>query len=99
MKILTSDMMFLSDHQFEQMDASLNEKSSKTLNSQNRSAAFRTDPAGIIVDRVSISQHRTVEYQSNYSANVSSRSSVSFLASGETVSHEQQSAMENRLAE
>ncbi|MBU1194335.1 MAG: hypothetical protein KKE62_02625 [Proteobacteria bacterium] len=97
MKIISSDMVFLSDHQFDQMDASLNEKMSKTLSSQNRRAVSWADPPGIIVDRVSISQNRTVEYQSNYSASVSSRSSVFSLASGETVSHEQQSAMEKLI--
>lgn len=97
MKIITSDMIFLSDHQFEQMDGSLNEKSSKTGSIQRSPVVSRMDLASVIVDRVSISQHQSFEYQSNYTSDVSSRSVVSSLESGETVSHEQQSAMEKLI--
>ena len=110
MKILSAMTAFSSENQFEQLDLSLNEKSSKKSVSdivirqnrvtQNRIRLDRSQPGDmqplsrILVDRVSIQQNKRMEYQSNYSADISSQSKVTFLASDEAVDYSQQYAME-----
>ncbi len=51
----------------------------------------------VLVDRVSISQSRTSEFQSNYSADLSSTSSVKFNESDDTIEYEQQFAMQRLI--
>ncbi len=98
MKILASDMVFSSDHQFEQLDASLNEKSSKTRSFKRRQALPDIMNSGtMLVDRVSISQTRSHEYQANYAAEIISRSLVTSSSSEDVISYEQQYAVEKLI--
>ncbi|MFH2058996.1 MAG: hypothetical protein ABIJ59_08850 [Pseudomonadota bacterium] len=110
MKIVSAMTAFSSENQFEQLDLSLNEKSSKKSVSdtgisqnrtrQNRISLDRAQPGDmqslsqILVDRVSIQQNKRKEYQSNYSADISSQSKVTSLASDEIIDYSQQYAME-----
>ena len=88
-------MFFSSDNHFEQMDLSLNEKTRLKSVRQNHghSGDIRDGPV-IYMDRVSISQKEIFEYQSNYSASVTGRSSVKSMESDDTIDYEQQCAME-----
>ena len=105
MKIQSAITAFSSNNQFEQMDLSFNKKTRKQSVSQNRSGQSRiqlnramtgdSQPLPrIIVDRVSIQQNKSMEYQSNYSAQISSHSSVKSLSSDKNVEYAQQYAME-----
>ncbi len=102
MKIQEAGMALYSENQLEQLDLSINEKKRKNGTGQSNN---RPDPtptrlndfqplSGMRVDRVSISQTRQEEYQSNYSASISSRSTVSFSEPDKTVDYSQDHAME-----
>ncbi|MBU1345043.1 MAG: hypothetical protein KKE44_22195 [Proteobacteria bacterium] len=98
MKILSSEMVFLSDHHFEQMDASLNEKTTERTVRQNLGSMENTgNLPQVLVDRVSISQNETHEYQSYFSADIKGKSSVKSLASTDTIEMAQTSAMERLI--
>ena len=93
MKISGSDMVSVSDNYTEEMGLVLEEK--KETRTFRRARPRLQDTQGLVlVDRVSISQGRTMTYQSQYSFSTTSRSSVTSEATGETVSHEQHSSME-----
>ena len=93
MKISGSDMTFISNNHTEEMGLMLEEKNeTRTL---RRTRPRLQDAQGLVfVDRVSISQDRTMAYQSQYSFTMAGRSSTTSEAAGETVSHEQQASME-----
>jgi hypothetical protein len=92
MKISGSDMAFISNNRTEEMALVLEEKNERTL---RQTRPRLQDTRGLaLVDRVSISQGSTAAYQSQYSFTMTGRSSVTSESTGETVSHEQQTAME-----
>lgn len=98
MKILDSNSVFSSENYFEQMDLSLEEKTeTKSIRLSHRVPRDTQNLPQILVDRVSISQKETFEYQSNYSANLRGRSSVKFMESGDTIEYEQKFAMEKLI--
>ncbi len=104
MKIVSSQMAHSSDSHFEQLNSSseqrLQERIEKRSSGQNRRfrnrrrMMNRRDLPQIIVDRVSISQNQTREYQLNYTADISAASLVTSLTSEEKIEHERQSAIE-----
>lgn len=98
MKIADSNMVLFSESHFEQMDLSLNEKTEKkTARKNSRLVTGNPGLSQILVDRVSISQEQVFEYQSNYSADLTAKSSVASIESGDIVEKEQQSAMERLI--
>ncbi|MFH2092410.1 MAG: hypothetical protein ABIJ31_08605 [Pseudomonadota bacterium] len=108
MKILSAKTAFSSENQFEQLDLSLNEKTQKQSISQNRAGQSRfqlnrvlsgdSQPLSqMLVDRVSIQQSTNMDYQSNYSAHISSQSSVQSVATGDSAAYSQQYAMEKLI--
>ena len=98
MKILDSNSVFSSENYFEQMDLSLEEKTKTKSNRQSRRVPGDTQNLPqILVDRVSISQKETFEYQSNYSADITGRSSVEFMEPDDTIDYEQKFAMEKLI--
>ncbi len=104
MKIIDSNLIYLSKHHSEKMDAFLEEEKSQTLNRQNRlnvrmpvrqSSGNNPSPTQMVVDRVSFSRTKNESYQTNYSADTSSRSLVTSIQSGaEPVEFEQKTAVE-----
>jgi len=103
MKILDAKMMVTSQNASEQMDLSLKEETltrfaRKTpAPSNNRFIGLGTGGdlfTGMVVDRVSISQNTQKEYQSGYSGEISSRSTVRTAATGETIVFEQRQLLE-----
>ncbi|MCD4675768.1 MAG: hypothetical protein K8S18_07185 [Desulfobacula sp.] len=98
MKILDSNMVFSSDSHFEQMDLSLNEKTeTKIIRQSGKVLRDTQNLPQVLVDRVSIAQKETFEYQSNYWAELSGKSSVKSMESGDTIEYEQQFAMEKLI--
>jgi hypothetical protein len=98
MKILDSNSVFSSENYFEQMDLSLKEKTeTKSIRRSRRISRDTQNLPQILVDRVSISQKETFEYQSNYRDNVTGRSSVQFMESGDVIEYEQKFAMEKLI--
>lgn len=103
MKIQNSNMTFSSDNHFEQMDVSLEEKTKgkNVWQTRTRQARNRLESnqrlSQIHVDRVSISHQQSYEYQNNYSADLTGKSSVRSIESGQTIEFEQQSAMEKLI--
>ncbi len=93
MKISGSGMVSISDNHTEEMGLLLEEKK-ETRTFGRTQARLQKNQGLVLVDRVSISQERSVAYQSQYSFSVTGRSAVTSEAGGETVSHEQQSSME-----
>jgi len=100
MKILDSNMGFSSDNHFEQLNLSLDEKTQEKRIRQNQRRQRMDDPRDvpqILVDRVSVSQKETFEYQSNYFAEITSKASVKSIESGDVIEHGQQFAMEKLI--
>lgn len=95
MKISGSNLSFISDNHSEEMGLMLEEKTRDRTarQTQTRLQNIRGLPQ-MVVDRVSISQGSTMEYQSQYSFSVTGRSSVITGATGKTVSHDIKSTME-----
>ena len=91
-------MVFMSDNHADEMGLTLEEKTqSRTVRQiQPRPQEIQGLPQ-MVVDRVSISQGRTEEYQSQYSFSLMGRSSVTSEATGETISYEQKSSMERLI--
>jgi len=108
MKIVESNMSYLSESQLEKMDISLELKREEHTESRTRrslrggrfrqrrpqSISNQDDMPQIIVDRVSIQQNQRTEYHSNYFANLSSHSIVTDNIKNETTEYDQQYAME-----
>jgi hypothetical protein len=99
MKISGSNIILSSDNNFEQMDLSLNQKTQveaqiRTVRQNQASFSNPQILQQVLVDRVSISHSQTHEFQSNYSANVSSTSSVKSKESDDTIEYEQQFAIQ-----
>lgn len=98
MKIAGSAMVFVSGSHREEMGLTLEEKTqTRTI---RQSLSRLPDAQGLpqlVVDRVSISQDRTIEYQSQYSFSLAGRSSVMTEVTGESIFHELKSSLE-RLA-
>ncbi|MCD4719205.1 MAG: hypothetical protein K8S13_05000 [Desulfobacula sp.] len=98
MKILDSNIVFSSESYFGQMDFSLEEKTeTKSIRRSQRVPRDTQNLPQILVDRVSISQKQTVEYQSNYRTDITGRSSVKFMESGDAIEYEQKFAMEKLI--
>lgn len=103
MKILDAKMMVTSHNASEQMDLSLKEETltrvvRKTPTpSNNRFIGLGTEGgvfSGMVVDRVSISQNTHEEYQSGYSGEISSRSTVRTADTEDTMVFEQKQLLE-----
>ncbi|MCP3872622.1 MAG: hypothetical protein GY699_05620 [Desulfobacteraceae bacterium] len=103
MKILSSNITHLSDNHYEQLNSSLEEKTQgesirkNRLRLNSRGLMNNWDQPQILVDRVSISQKESQEYQSNYQADIASKSLVKSLGSDEQIEYEQQFAMEKLI--
>jgi len=95
MKISGSNLSLISDSHSEEMGLMLEEQTRDrtTRQTQTRLRNIRGLPQ-MVVDRVSISQGSTMEYQSQYSFSVTGRSSVMTGETGETVSQDMKIAME-----
>lgn len=102
MKILDANIMVTSHNASEQMGLLLKEESQALVSRtapRPSSKRFISIGEGInflpirVVDRVSISQNKTVEYQSGYTGDISSRSAVR-SALGETTVFEQKELVE-----
>lgn len=103
MKILDAKMMVMSHNASEQMDLSLKEETltrfarKTSTPSNNRFTGLGTGGElfpSMVVDRVSISQNTQVEYQSNYSGEISSRSTVRTADTVEAMVFEQEQLLE-----
>lgn len=100
MKIFNTNIQATSQHSYRQMDLSLKEESHTSLTgpasilSGNRSRGWTNELPVMVVDRVSLSQSQEVEYQSNYSGDISSRSVVRSENDGETNLFEQKKLVE-----
>ncbi|MCP4718238.1 MAG: hypothetical protein GY860_02170 [Desulfobacteraceae bacterium] len=103
MKILDAKIIVRSHNSSEQMNLMLKEESQTHLTetapgpSNNRLASIGAgiENLSMVVDRVSLSQTKQVEYQSGYSSEISSRSGVRSEDTSETKVFEQKEMLEN----
>lgn len=101
MKILNANIRATSHHSSQQIDFSLKEESQVSLTGPAPGLSANQRPGGwinelpmMVVDRVSLSQSHQVEYQSNYSGDISSRSVVRSENESETKVFEQKKLVE-----
>jgi hypothetical protein len=95
MKISGSTLIVDSSSHSDQMESSVYEKKLKARPGQDIVPERNIqDLSRVFVDRVSISQQHRQEYQSNYSAVVSGRSSVSSTEPHDTIEFQQKMAVE-----
>jgi len=96
MKISDANIFLSSENYLNQMDLSLEEKSTKqTIKSIRLSSIDELgDIPQILMDRVSISHKEKFEYKYNYSGGLTGKSSVKSLATGDITDYEHQNTIE-----
>ncbi len=101
MKILNTNIQTTSQHSSRQMNLSREEEShtsltapASSLSGNRRIGGWTNELPVMVVDRVSLSRSQEVEYQSNYSGDISSRSVVRSKNDGETKVFEQNELVE-----